>query len=139
MVRQGAAARARTNDDKIVIAPVFHTDWSSVDKSPYSKTSIRRSTCKEVHSRPTNKNLGTAAATRAAEETFLSNQVSERNYSGVAGWSLIPLRLVLGYGFMVHGWAKWSRGTAGVGRLLEQTCVPCSNVCAWVGTLPVVV
>jgi putative oxidoreductase len=88
-----------------------------------------------MRSRPTNKNLGTAAATRAAEETFLSNQVSERNYSGVAGWSLIPLRLVLGYGFMVHGWAKWSRGPAGFARLLEQIGVPFPNVSAWVVTL----
>jgi len=25
-------------------------------------------------------------------------------------WAPLPLRLVIGYGFMVHGWAKLSRG-----------------------------
>ena len=28
----------------------------------------------------------------------------------IAGWSPIPLRLIVGYGFMQHGFAKLSRG-----------------------------
>lgn len=40
--------------------------------------------------------------------------------------SLAPvfLRLIIGFGFMAHGWAKISRGTAGFEKLLIQTGVP---------------
>jgi putative oxidoreductase len=34
------------------------------------------------------------------------------------------LRLIIGFGFMAHGWAKISRGTAGFEKLLSQTGVP---------------
>lgn len=69
------------------------------------------------------------------EDTFLSSQMSERKQNGLVDWVLVPLRLVLGYGFMVHGWAKWSRGPAGFARLLEQIGVPFPDVSAWVVTL----
>jgi putative oxidoreductase len=71
----------------------------------------------------------------AWEDTFLSSQMSERKQNGLVDWVLVPLRLVLGYGFMVHGWAKWSRGPAGFARLLEQIGVPFPEVSAWVVTL----
>lgn len=69
------------------------------------------------------------------EDTFLSSQMSERKQNGLVDWVLVPLRLVVGYGFMVHGWAKWSRGPAGFARLLEQIGVPFPDVSAWVVTL----
>lgn len=50
-------------------------------------------------------------------------------------WAPIPLRLVIGYGFMVHGWAKLSRGPEGFGRLLQQIGVPLPDLMAWVVTL----
>jgi putative oxidoreductase len=64
-----------------------------------------------------------------------SNQTHERKQNALLGWTVIPVRLVLGYGFMVHGWAKWSRGPAGFARLLEQIGVPFPNVSAWFVTL----
>ena len=39
-------------------------------------------------------------------------------------WSPLCLRLIVGFGFMAHGWAKISRGTAGFEKLLIQTGVP---------------
>ena len=36
----------------------------------------------------------------------------------------IFLRLIIGFGFMAHGWAKISRGTGGFEKLLIQTSVP---------------
>jgi hypothetical protein len=27
-------------------------------------------------------------------------------------WVAIPIRMILGVGFMAHGWVKWSRGPA---------------------------
>ena len=50
-------------------------------------------------------------------------------------WAPLPLRLVIGYGFMAHGWAKLSRGPAGFARLLEQIGAPLPVVTAWVSTL----
>src|SRR5215475_7679904 len=49
-------------------------------------------------------------------------------------WAPLPLRLVVGYGFMAHGWAKLSRGPAGFARLLEQIGVPLPDATAWVST-----
>ncbi|HEY4154254.1 MAG TPA: DoxX family protein [Puia sp.] len=39
-------------------------------------------------------------------------------------WAPLFLRLIIGYGFMAHGLAKLSRGTAGFEKLLAQTGVP---------------
>jgi putative oxidoreductase len=50
-------------------------------------------------------------------------------------WAPLPLRLVIGYGFMAHGWAKLSRGPAGFAKLLEQIGAPLPEVTAWVSTL----
>src|SRR5262245_51681288 len=36
VVRQSAAARARTDDNKIVVAPVVHADWSRGAQNPYA-------------------------------------------------------------------------------------------------------
>jgi putative oxidoreductase len=49
-------------------------------------------------------------------------------------WAPLPLRLIIGYGFLVHGWAKLSRGPAGFARLLEQIGAPLPEVTAWVST-----
>jgi putative oxidoreductase len=47
-------------------------------------------------------------------------------------WAPLPLRLVIGYGFVAHGWAKLSRGPAEFAKLLEQTGAPLPEVTAWV-------
>ena len=50
-------------------------------------------------------------------------------------WAPLPLRLMIGYGFLAHGWAKLSRGPAGFAKLLEQIGAPLPDVTAWVSTL----
>jgi putative oxidoreductase len=50
-------------------------------------------------------------------------------------WASLPLRLVIGYGFMLHGWAKWSRGPAAFAELLKQVGVPLPLANAWLVTL----
>jgi putative oxidoreductase len=47
----------------------------------------------------------------------------------------LPIRLVLGCGFMVHGWAKLSRGPAGFAKLLVWIGVPFPSATAWVSTI----
>ena len=50
-------------------------------------------------------------------------------------WAPLPLRLIIGYGFMAHGWAKLSRGPGSFAQLLEQIGAPLPEVTAWVSTL----
>jgi putative oxidoreductase len=50
-------------------------------------------------------------------------------------WVPIPIRIILGVGFMVHGWAKWSRGPATFAELLKQAHVPLPLANAWLVTL----
>ncbi|WP_437937371.1 DoxX family protein [Sorangium sp. So ce341] len=47
-------------------------------------------------------------------------------------WAPLLLRLVMGYGFIVHGWVKLSRGPARFEALLTQLGVPFSKLMSWV-------
>jgi putative oxidoreductase len=49
-------------------------------------------------------------------------------------WAPLPLRLIIGYGFLAHGWAKLSRGPEGFARLVEQIGAPLPEATAWVST-----
>ena len=49
-------------------------------------------------------------------------------------WAPLPLRLIIGYGFLAHGWAKLSRGPAEFAKLLEYTGTPQPEITAWVST-----
>jgi putative oxidoreductase len=49
-------------------------------------------------------------------------------------WAPLPLRLVIGYGFIAHGWAKLSRGPDGFAKFLEQIGAPLPVVTAWLST-----
>lgn len=58
--------------------------------------------------------------------------IAGKNYRQLAP---LFLRLVIGFGFMAHGWAKLSRGPAGFEKLLSQTGVPFPHLMAWLSTL----
>jgi putative oxidoreductase len=49
----------------------------------------------------------------------------------MARWSPIPLRLIVGYGFMQHGFAKLSRGPDAFAAILQTMGVPDPNFMAW--------
>jgi putative oxidoreductase len=49
-------------------------------------------------------------------------------------WVPVPLRLIIGFGFMAHGWAKLSRGPSGFANLLAQIGAPLPEATAWVST-----
>jgi putative oxidoreductase len=49
-------------------------------------------------------------------------------------WVPLSLRLVIGFGFMAHGWAKLSRGPSGFAKLLAQIGAPLPETTAWVST-----
>ena len=45
-------------------------------------------------------------------------------------WALLPLRLVVGYGFLAHGMAKWNRGPEKFAKLLTVIGVPAPGITA---------
>ncbi|MBA3323374.1 MAG: DoxX family protein [Pyrinomonadaceae bacterium] len=50
-------------------------------------------------------------------------------------WAPLPLRLVIGYGFMSHGYAKLSRGPEGFANILQTLGVPAPSLMAWMTAL----
>src|ERR1700746_4109708 len=46
-------------------------------------------------------------------------------------WYAIPLRLIVGYGFMEHGYAKLARGPESFAAVLHAIGVPLSDLLAW--------
>ena len=53
----------------------------------------------------------------------------------IARWAPIPLRLIVGYGFMAHGFAKLSRGPEAFANILHAMGVPAAHFMAWVTIL----
>ena len=53
----------------------------------------------------------------------------------VAVWAAIPLRLIVGYGFMEHGFAKLSRGPEVFASILNAIGVPAPHLMAWITIL----
>lgn len=47
-------------------------------------------------------------------------------------WAQLLLRVVIGYGFMAHGWAKLSRGPAGFEKLLVFIGAPFPHISSWI-------
>ena len=46
-------------------------------------------------------------------------------------WAPIPLRMIVGYGFMAHGYAKIARGPEHFADILHAIGVPAADVMAW--------
>ena len=44
--------------------------------------------------------------------------------SPIARWAPIPLRLIVGYGFMEHGFAKLAKGPDAFAHILQAISVP---------------
>jgi putative oxidoreductase len=53
----------------------------------------------------------------------------------VAHWAPIPLRLIVGYGFVAHGFAKLERGPDVFAGILHAVGVPMPHLMAWVTIL----
>ena len=53
------------------------------------------------------------------------------NYPSIARWAPIPLRLIVGYGFMEHGLAKAARGFDNFPALLAAMGLPAPHLLGW--------
>jgi putative oxidoreductase len=62
--------------------------------------------------------------------------MSRKNSSAsLARWAQIPLRLMVGFGFMQHGWAKLHRGPDAFAAVLHALAVPAPHLMAWLTIL----
>ena len=55
--------------------------------------------------------------------------------SPVARWAPIPLRLIVGYGFMEHGFAKLARGLDAFPAILQALGMPAPHLLGWLTIL----
>jgi putative oxidoreductase len=66
---------------------------------------------------------------------FLSRGLAFLARPSVAVWAPIPLRLIVGYGFMEHGFAKLSKGPEAFAAILHTMGVPAPHFMAWLTIL----
>jgi putative oxidoreductase len=45
---------------------------------------------------------------------------------------MLPLRLIVGYSFLAHGLAKWSKGSGAFAAILHAAGVPAPHLMAWI-------
>lgn len=50
-------------------------------------------------------------------------------------WALLPLRLMVGFGFAAHGYAKLARGPASFAAIIGAMGIPAPGLMAWVTSL----
>src|SRR6185437_1172666 len=55
--------------------------------------------------------------------------------SGMARWAPLPLRLMVGFGFMQHGIAKFEKGPDAFAAILGALSVPAPHLMAWLTIL----
>jgi putative oxidoreductase len=66
---------------------------------------------------------------------FLRSRLASLARPAVAVWAPIPLRLIVGYGFMEHGFAKLARGPEAFAAILHTMSVPAPHLMAWLTIL----
>jgi putative oxidoreductase len=66
---------------------------------------------------------------------FLGRGLAFLARPSLAVWAPIPLRLIVGYGFMAHGFAKLSKGPENFASILHTMGVPAPHLMAWLTIL----
>ena len=61
--------------------------------------------------------------------------INRLNQASLPRWAPIPLRLIVGYGFMQHGFAKLSKGPEAFAIVLHAIGVPAPHLMAWLTIL----
>jgi len=64
-------------------------------------------------------------------KTTVIEMLSGRRWDAAARWAPVPLRLIVGYGFMEHGFAKLARGPEAFATILHAIGVPAPHLMAW--------
>jgi putative oxidoreductase len=63
--------------------------------------------------------------------TDLLLRLSDLGLSSKRAWWALPLRLIVGYGFMEHGWAKLARGPDNFAGILAALHMPFPHLLSW--------
>jgi putative oxidoreductase len=74
-------------------------------------------------------------ALRRLSQVESTTRLVSLQQSSLARWAPIPLRLIVGYGFMEHGFAKLSRGPEAFAAILQALGVPAPHLMAWLTIL----
>src|ERR1700760_1649900 len=74
-------------------------------------------------------------AIRKSLKQGFSNRFGFLNRTSIGRWAPIPLRLIVGYGFMEHGFAKMSKGPDAFAAILHMIGVPAPHLMAWLTIL----
>ena len=61
----------------------------------------------------------------------LADQYMRLTSSPALSWYAVPLRLIVGYGFMAHGYAKLARGPEHFTAILHALGMPAPELLAW--------
>ena len=61
----------------------------------------------------------------------MRHQILDRLQAQAARWSPIPLRLIVGYGFIAHGYAKLARGPEHFAAILQAIGMPFATELSW--------
>lgn len=72
---------------------------------------------------------------RARGSIAYAGMASELREKIAADWALLPLRLMIGFGFAAHGYAKLSRGPATFAPILAALGTPAPALTAWVTSI----
>ena len=72
---------------------------------------------------------------RQSSEQGYSSRFTFLGRASVTRWAPIPLRLIVGYGFMQHGFAKLSKGPEAFAAILHAIGVPAPHFMAWLTIL----
>src|SRR3954454_11923756 len=73
--------------------------------------------------------------TSSREQELCRPGSNASNNLSFSRWTPIPLRLLVGYGFMVHAFLKLSRGPDVFASVLQALGVPAPHLMAWVSIL----
>jgi putative oxidoreductase len=65
--------------------------------------------------------------------------LAERSAFSIVHWAPLPLRLIVGYGFVAHGYAKLARGPDAFAGILHAMSLPAPHFMAWTAILTEVV
>ena len=64
-------------------------------------------------------------------KTTVIEMLPGRRWDAAARWAPVPVRLIVGYGFMEHGFAKLARGPEAFAMILHAIGVPAPHLMAW--------
>jgi putative oxidoreductase len=105
---------------------MMYDEKSKLDPIWFARSDVRHQPTKELS--PMNE-------LRPSSEGEISSRFALLKGPLLTRWAPIPLRLIVGYGFMEHGFAKLSKGPENFAAILHALSVPAPHFMAWLTIL----